>query len=123
MAVETVLADLEKEQTVDNAQILNSLLNPENIDMKTHIMSPITFAMLEAVVNNLQNLLLKIKTQKIKLPITKKLLEDMIRQLKKLLVSWNRLGRIEITKTLQSLRQEGMQERSFYQKLLGIGKD
>ena len=123
MAVETVLADLEKEQTVDNAQILNSLLDPNNIDMKTHIMSPITFAMLEAVINNLQNLLLKIKTQKIKLPITKKLLEDMIRQLKKLLVSWNRLGRIEITKTLQSLRQEGMQERSFYQKLLGIGKE
>lgn len=122
MAFETVLSDLQKEETIDANKILESLLNPKNIDMKTHIMSPVTFAILESVVNNLENLLTEVNQQKLKLPITKKVLKDLIEKLKTFLVSWNRLSREEITKTLQSLRQEGMQDRSLYQKLLGMGK-
>ena len=122
MAFETVLSDLQKDETIDANKILESLLNPKNIDMKTHIISPITFAILESVVKNLENLLTQTGKQKIKLPLTTKLLKDMIKQLKMFMVSWNRLSRDEITKTLQSLRQEGMQDRSFYQKLLGMGK-
>ena len=122
MAFETTLGELQKEDTIDANKILESLLNPKNIDMKTHIVSPITFAILESVVNNLENLLTEVNQQKLKLPMTKKVLRDLIKQLKLFLVSWNRLSREEITKTLQSLRQEGMQERSLYQRLIGMGK-
>ena len=122
MAFETVLSELQKEDTIDANKILESLLNPKNIDMKTHIVSPVTFAILESVVNNLESLLTQTGKQKLKLPLTKKLLRDMIKQLKMFLVSWNRLSREEVTKTLQSLRQEGMQDRSLYQRLLGMDK-
>ena len=122
MAFETVLSDLQKEETIDANKILDSLINPKNIDMKTHIISPITFAILESIVSNLENLLTETGKQKIKLPLTKKLLKDMTMKFKLFMVSWNRLSREEITKTLQSIRQEGMQDRSLYQKLLGMGK-
>lgn len=121
MAFETVLSGLQKEETIDANKILDSLLNPKNIDMKTHIISPITFAILESVVSNLENLLTETGKQKIQLPLTKKLLKDMTMKFKLFMVSWNRLSREEITKTLQSLRTEGMQDRSLYQKLLGMG--
>ena len=122
MAFETVLSDLQKEETIDANKILDSLINPKNIDMKTHIISPITFAILESIISNLENLLTEVGKQKIKLPLTKKLLKDMTMKFKLFMVSWNRLSREEITKTLQSIRQEGMQDRSLYQKLLGMGK-
>lgn len=123
MAFDIALQDLKKEDNMDANKILNSLLDPKNIDMKTHIMSPINFAILESVIKNLEGLLTEVGQQKLALPMTKKVLKDMVTQLKKFLVSWNRLSREEITKTLQSLRQEGMQERSLYQKLLGLGKN
>lgn len=123
MAFETVLGDLQREDLIDANKILENLLNPRNIDMKTHIISPITFAILETVVMNLENLLTEIKAEiKLKLPMLKKLLKDMITKLKQFLVSWNRQSRVEITKTLQSIRQEGSGDRSFFQKLLGTGK-
>ena len=122
MAFETELGDLLRQDVVDANKILQNLLNPKNIDMKTHIISPITFAILESVVMNLENLLTDVKSQKIKLPLTTKLLKDMIKKIKLFLVSWNRLSREEITKTLQSQRQEGTTERSFYQRLLGMNK-
>lgn len=122
MALETQLGELFKEEIIDANKILDSLLSPKNIDMKTHIMSPITFAILESVVYNFESLLSELGSQKIKLPLTKKVLEKIIQKIKLFMVSWNRLSREEITKTLQSIRQEGATERSFYQKLLGMGK-
>jgi len=122
MAFETELGELMRQDTLDANKILDNLLNPKNIDMKTHIISPITFAILESVIINLENLLTDVNSQKMKLPLAKKLLKDMINKLKFFLVSWNRLSREEITKTLQSQRQEGTTERSFYQRLLGMGK-
>ena len=122
MALETSLGDLFKEEPIDTNKILSDLLNPKNIDMKTHIVSPLTFAILEGIINNIEGLLSEIGKEKIKLPLTKKLLKDIIKQLKHFLVSWNRLSREEITKTLQSIKAEGTEQRSLYQKLIGLGK-
>lgn len=123
MAFETVLGELQREDIIDANKILESLLNPKNIDMKTHIISPVTFAVLESVVNNLEKLLTEVDAQRqIKLPLTKKILNDLVLKLKLFLVSWNRQSRIEVTKTLQSIREEGSGERSFFQRMLGTGK-
>lgn len=122
MALETQIGDLFKEETIDANKILDSLLDPKDIDMKTHIISPVTFAILESVVMNIENLLTQINQQKLKLPLTKKLLNDIIKKLKMFFVSWERQSRKEVTETLKSLRQEGTAERSLYQKLLGLNK-
>ena len=78
MAFENVLGELQKEEMIDANAILDSLLNPKNIDLKTHIVSPITFAVLEGIVNNLETLLSEVGKQKIKLPLTRKILKDII---------------------------------------------
>lgn len=122
MAFENILGELQIQEDTSANKILDSLLNPENIDMKTHIVSPITFAIMEGIINNIEGLLSSLNESKIKLPMTKKLLKDIIKKLKQFMVSWNRLSRDEITKTLQSIRQEGATERSFFQKMLGTGK-
>lgn len=122
MAFENVLGDLKKDDDVNATQILNSLLNPKNIDMKTHIISPVTFAILEGIVSDIENLLQEVNSSGLKLPRTKKLLLKVVKQIKVFMVSWNRLSRIEVTKTLQSIREEGSTDRSFFQKLLGTGK-
>jgi len=122
MAFENVLGELQIQEDTDANKILESLLNPKNIDMKTHIVSPITFAIMEGIINNIEGLLSALDTQKIKLPMTKKLLKGIVIKIKLFMVSWNRMSRDEITKTLQSIRQEGATERSFFQKMLGTGK-
>lgn len=123
MAFENVLGDLKKDDDVDANQILNSLLNPKNIDMKTHIISPIAFAVFEAIQKDIESLLTEIgKDKNLKLPRTKKLLKNLDTQIKKFMVSWNRKSRDEITSTLQSIREEGATERSFFQRLTGTGR-
>lgn len=122
MAFENVLGELQIQEDTSANKILDSLLNPKNIDMKTHIISPITFAIMEGIINNIEGLLTDMHKQKIKLPMTTKLLKDIVKKLKQFMVSWNRLSREEITATLQSIRQEGATERSFFQKMLGTGK-
>ncbi|MBY8981651.1 MAG: hypothetical protein KGD57_01770 [Candidatus Lokiarchaeota archaeon] len=122
MAFEQVLGDLQKEESADANKILESLLSSKNIDMKTHIINPVTFAILEGIIVTVEDLLTEINQQKLKLPLTKKLLKTVLFQIKKFMVSWNRQGRKEITETLQSIRQEGATERSFFQKMTGIGK-
>lgn len=118
MALETKLEELIREDDLDANKILHELLSKEGIDLKTHITDPVTFAMLEAVVMNLEELFSVAK--KCKLPLTKKILKDMIDQLKKFLVSWNRLSRKEITETLQKTKEEDSGTRSLFQKLAGI---
>jgi len=120
MALERELEDMLKSDNIDANKILDSLLNPKNIDMKTHIVSPITFAVLEGICDNLDILISSISTKKMSLPRTTRLLKTLRIKIKMFLVSWNRLSREEITKTLQSTRQEGVGERSLYQKLLGL---
>jgi len=123
MAFELALGDLQKDDELTANKILETLLNPKNINMKTHILTPVTFAILESIIMNLESLLTEInKEKKVKLPLTTKILKDTIVYLKQFMVSWNRLSREEITKTLQSIRQEGSGERSFWQKMIGTNK-
>ena len=46
MAMEVALGNITKLEDTNANKILESLLNPKNIDMKTHIVSPVTFAIL-----------------------------------------------------------------------------
>lgn len=122
MAFELSLEDLEKKQQIDSSKILNDLLNPENINMKTHIISPITFSILESIILNVEDLLTEIGEKKLDLPLTRQLLKDLKERLKEFLVSWNRQSRLEVTEVLKSVGQEGSGERTFFQKLLGTNK-
>ena len=123
MAFEQVLGDLQSEEISDANKILESLLDAKNIDMKTHVLNPVTFAILEGVIVTVEDLLTEVgQLKKLSLPLTKKLLKTVLFQIKKFMVSWNRLSRDEVTKTLQSIRQEGATERSFFQKMIGAGK-
>lgn len=122
MAFQIALEDLRKEDTIDANKILQYLLNPENINMKTHIMSPVVFSILEGVIVNIEDLLTEVGSTKLKLPKTKAILEEIRDRLKEFLVSWNRESRKEITKTLQSIRQEQNSTRTFAERLLGMNK-
>ena len=122
MALETRLGELFKEETIDGMKILDSLLSPKNIDMKTDIVSPFKFAVLEAVVTTAKYCLAEIKKAQLILPMFEKFLKKLIHQIKVLMVSHVRKSRDEITRTSQSLRQEGTTERSFFQKMLGMSR-
>lgn len=117
MAFESTFDELLKDETLDANAILHELLDPKNIDMKTHIADPITFAMLEAIISNLEDLFSTAK--KAKMPLTKKILRDTIKHLKMYLVSWKRLSRKEITETLQKTKEED-NSRNIFQKLAGL---
>jgi len=122
MAIEQSLGDLINEnETANVLSILESLLNPENIDMKTHIISPVSFAVFEAIISDFDLLVCDIdKNCVYRLTMTKSLLETTRDKLKMFLISWNRESRKEITETLKSIREEGSGERSFFQRILGI---
>lgn len=124
MAMETQISELMKEDTMNTTKILSDLLNPKHINMKTDITDPITFSLLEAIVNQLEDMLNGIKDntkkQKLKLSITKKMLKKMIKCLKEFLVSWDRKSRTEITETLKSTREEGSGARSLFQKMADL---
>lgn len=122
MAFETSLGELLKEDTIDANKILHELLDYRNIDTKTHIADPITFAMLEAVIVEFDNMIFTLKGSKYKCPDTEKFLKTFVTQLKKFLVSWDRLGRKEITETLRANREEESGTRSLFQRLAGMGK-
>ena len=121
MAFEGQISDLMREDTIDANKILDNLLDPKNIDMKTDINDPITFAILESLVAHFEELLSGFEKKKIDLPITKKLLKDMILYLKKFLISWERKSRIEITETLKANKEQESGAKSFFQKLSGFG--
>lgn len=124
MAMETQISELMKEDTMNTTKILSDLLNPKHINMKTDITDPITFSLLEAIVNQLEDMLNGIKDntkkQKLKLSITKKMLKETIKYLKEFLVSWDRKSRTEITETLKSTREEGSGARSLFQKMADL---
>lgn len=120
MAFESTLDEIFKSETIDANKILHELLSEKGLDMKTHISDPITFAILESTVNQIEQLLSSV--EKLKLPLTKKFLKDLIKQLKKFLVSWNRLSRTEVKEILQANKEQESGARSFFQKLVGIGK-
>lgn len=122
MALETALGELIKEDQIDANKILHELLDQKNIDMKTHINDPITFAILESFIYIINDMLKDIKKSGTRLPITEKFLKSFLAQLKKFLVSWDRQSRKEITETLQAIKQENSNERSLFQRLTGFGR-
>lgn len=122
MALDLKLGDLEYDEDTTTNKILESLINDKNIDLKTHIINPVVFATLNTIIYNIENLLTEMTTNKLKLPKTKKFLEDFIFTLKKFMISWNRLSRNEITTTLQSIRNEEQSTRSFAERLMGLGR-
>jgi len=122
MSFESDFGELMKVENIDNAKILQMLIDPKNIDMKTHILDPITFASLEAFIENLEDMLFVIKSSKNKLPKSKKILKLFIKKLKMFLVSWERQSRTEVVETLKSNRVDGTGERSLFQKLINTGR-
>lgn len=121
MAMETQISELMREDTIDANKILDNLLSPENIDMKTHICDPVTFSLFQSLVDNFEKLAMLQKSKKKQLPITSKLLEDICSNLKKFLVSWNRESRKEVTETLKAVKEEGAGAKSLFQKIAGMG--
>ena len=122
MSFESDFGELMRVENIDNAKILQMLIDPKNIDMKTHILDPITFASLEAFIENLEDMLFVIKSSKNKLPKSKKILKLFIKKLKMFLVSWERQSRAEVVETLKSNRVDGTGERSLFQKLINAGR-
>ena len=122
MSFESDFGELMRVENIDNAKILQMLIDPKNIDMKTHILDPITFASLEAFIENLEDMLFVIKSSKNKLPKSKKILKLFIKKLKMFLVSWERQSRAEVVETLKSNRIDGTGERSLFQKLINAGR-
>ena len=121
MAFEGQISDLIREDTIDSNKILSDLLDPKNLDMKTDIRDPITFSILESLVSEIEELLSGVNEKKLQLPITKKLLKNMLVYLKKFLVSWERKSRIEITETLKATKEQESGAKSLFQKIAGFG--
>lgn len=122
MAFEGQISDLMREDNIDANKILSELLDAKNINLKTDIPDPITFAILESIVWELENMLSAINEKKLRLPILKGTLRKIIRLLKEFSVSWERKSRIEITETLKASKEEGTGAQSFFQKLSGFVK-
>ena len=120
MAMETQISELMREDTVDANKILDSLLDPKNIDLKTHICDPVTFALFQSLVDNFEKLAMLEKHTKKQLPITDKLLKDICDDLKNFLVSWNRESRKEITETLKATKQEDAGAKSLFRTIAGM---
>lgn len=122
MAFETVLGDLVIDSnTGDSYKILGDLLDEKNIDMKTHIISPVTFSILSSISKNCVKLLSYIKKKKYKFPKFTSLLKDIIHDIKVFMVSWGRKSRDEITDTLKAIAQKVQDSRTITDRLLGIG--
>lgn len=120
MAFEGQISDLMREDTIDSNKILNDLLDPKNIDMKTDIADPITFAILDVLVDLIEDFFSQ--TKNVKLPKTKKLLKDIVKKIKLFMVSWKRQSRIEITETLKANKEVESGAKSLFQKIAGFGQ-
>ena len=117
MALDRAFGDFLGEEGVGAGKILSDLLNDKNIDTKTHIVSPVTFAILESVVDYLSEV--QIFAKKKGLKETSKFLDNFIFKLKKFLVSWQRLSRKEITETLARVTEQ-QTAKSLTSRLLGM---
>lgn len=121
MSFEQSLLNLVQNQDIlDNAKILSELQNPKNINMKTHIVSPVEFALLDALISFLKNSI-EILKKKRQLKKFVKFLEDFVKALKELLVSWNRQSRKEITETISGQINKQNVSRTAIERLIGVG--
>lgn len=111
---------LPEEEEIGNVKILNDLLNEKDIDMKTEILSPIEFALLDAIIEQLKET--SFTCMKNGLESTSKFLNTFSLKIKKFMVSYKRQSRTETYSTLAEARRE-KSARSWSQKLLGINKE
>lgn len=119
MSLERVTRELFPEEDITTEKILSELLSNKNINLKTHIISPIEFAILEAYITQIKIEMLFAKKHGYKQ--TTAFLEDFILRLKEFMVSWKRMSREEVISALAEIRKEKT-GRTFSEKLLGLGK-
>lgn len=124
MAFDVALGELQVNtgSMLDANKILDNLINPKNIDLKTHIQNPILWSIFESIVDNIDALLKKVGQVKLRLPKFKKMLKSLKTKIKRFMISWNRMSRLEITDTLKSIRNEEKASRTFAERLLGLNK-
>lgn len=122
MAVEVAFGELIPEDIDGQFKILSDMLDPKNIDMKTEIHNPVTFAILESICINIEKLVGKINNLDVKLPRFKAVLDKIIEKIKTLMVSYARKSRGEIKEILQGIRNEVQASRTFMDRLLNTGR-
>jgi hypothetical protein len=114
MALNEVYAELQKGDELNAEKILNFLLTSDkNLSMKTHILNPLELSILETYAEFLE-------TRKLKK--SAKLLKEWIRIFKENMVSYKRMSREEITKTLSAMKHMKTNV-SLTEKLLGMRKE
>lgn len=119
MSFEALFPELMRSTgSVDANAILRDLLDDKNIDTKTHILTPVEMAILDAYVDYITDMIVFCKTKGLRR--TAKFLSKFLIQFKKYMVSWKRLSRTEVTNTLSAIQQRET-GTSFVSKLLGMG--
>lgn len=117
MAMEVAFGNIIPEEVNDQFKILSDMLDPKNIEMKTEIHNPVTFAVLDAVAQKME-LIIKKVNEVILLPKFTGLLKEIIEKIKVFMVSYARKSRKEIQEILQGIRNEVQASRSFVDRLI-----
>lgn len=118
MALDNVFTDLMRGEDITTEKILSELLNDKNINLKTHIITPIELSILEGYIEYLEEL--QIFAKKHGLKKTARFLNTFLKRFKQFMVSWQRLSRKEITETLAGIREQ-QTAKSLTSRLLGMG--
>lgn len=114
MSLTNVYAELEKVDELNAEKILQFLLTSDkNLSLKTHINQPVEITLLQVLSN-----ILKINKAK----KSSVIIDDLIKIYKENMISFRRLSREEITKTLSAIKRE-KQNVSITEKLLGMRKN
>jgi hypothetical protein len=111
---------IPEDEETGNTKILNDLLNDVNIDLKTEVFAPIEFALLDAIIDELEDK--AFTATKLKLVLTSKFLKTLSKKMKSFMYSYKRQSRTETYSTLAEARKE-KSARSWSQKLLGIKEE
>jgi hypothetical protein len=111
---------IPEEDEAGNIKILNDLLTDVNIDLKTEILAPVEFALLDAIIEQLEDM--RFTATKGKLTYTAKTLKTLSLKIKSFMYSYKRQSRGETYNTLAEARKE-KSARTWSQKLLGMNKE
>jgi len=120
MALETFGREIFSEEEINAEQILSQLLSNKNINLKTHILSPVEMAILESYIAEIEKQRVFTKTNGYKQ--TARFLKTFTLRFKEFMVSWKRLSREEVIQALAEIRKEKT-GRTFAERLLGMGRD
>jgi len=120
MALETFGRELFSDEEVSAEKILSQLLSNKNINLKTHILSPVEMAILESYIDEIDKQRVFAKEHGYKQ--TARFLKNFTLKFKEFMVSWKRLSREEIISALAEIRKEKT-GRNFAERLLGMGRE